>query len=191
MLKKVFIDSCDEFLLLRLRVLCTREGLSICEAADDKEIALVVRDLDAPLYENPITCGARTLTLSRVPSRSANAHLPMKNTDLCGLMRGIQLGARLSLSDDGKCAILDGKHIRLTEIEATLLRLLIEAEGRFVSHGDAVRHIWAGEASAGAVNVYIHYLREKLEHTGERIILAKRGCGYAIEKRFLGGTEEC
>ena len=39
------------------------------------------------------------------------------------------------------------------------------------------------------INVYIHYLREKLELCGEKIIIASREAGYRIDKRFLGG--EC
>ena len=46
--------------------------------------------------------------------------------------------------------------------------------------------VWGGEADSGVINVYIHYLREKLEVCGEKIILSSRKCGYKIDEKYLG-----
>ena len=35
------------------------------------------------------------------------------------------------------------------------------------------------------MNVYIHYLREKLEADGEKIILSSRSHGYKIDEKYL------
>lgn len=189
--KWVIVNSRDEYLVLRLQVLCAREDLKVSDTADVSDAALVIWDLDEPKEQAPSIKSARTLTVSRLEDVDADFHLPMRNAELSRLLRGEQTGTRLALSEDKKSAYLDGECIRLTEIEATLLSLLIEARGEFVSHEDAVRQIWKGEASTSAVNVYIHYLREKLERTGERIILAKRGRGYALDKKYTGGTGAC
>ena len=37
----------------------------------------------------------------------------------------------------------------------------------------------------GVVNVYVHYLREKLEKNGERIIISTRNLGYKINERMV------
>ena len=191
MANRVFVDSCDEYLTLRLRVLCARGGLSLCESADDGELSLIVRDLDFPSDKKDNCQQARVLTVSRNPAVAASIHLPIKNELLARLLRGEREGARLCLDEKERCAVLDGRRIRLTEVEAALLSLLIEAEGECVSHGEAVSRIWSDEVGCGTVNVYIHYLREKLERSGERIILAKRGRGYAIDKKFLKEDREC
>ena len=45
-------------------------------------------------------------------------------------------------------------------------------------------------ADEGVLNVYVHYLREKLERGGEKIIISSRGLGYKIDEKYLqtGGT---
>lgn len=188
--KKVFVNSRDEYLILRLQVLCERQGLSLCESADEDGVTLVVYDMDLPLAEQAYD-GVRCLTVSRAEQTPADIHLPVLNAELTQLLREDRQGARLRIRAQEKSAYLDGRRIRLTEIEASLLSLLAEAKGECVSHEEAIARIWSGSASAGAVNVYVHYLREKLEITGERVILAKRGRGYAIDKKFLGGEDEC
>ena len=44
-------------------------------------------------------------------------------------------------------------------------------------------HLAADEKT---VNVYIHYLREKLESGGEKIIISSRNMGYKIDSKYLG-----
>lgn len=191
MTNKIFVNSRDKYLILRLRVLAAREGLSLCESINEDGISLIIWDTEQPLLKLQDAFVARTLRLSRDPSIEADVHLPVANEELSALLRGKRGEARLLLDTNERCAYLDQKQIRLTEIESALLSLLIEAQGEYVSHEDAVERIWSGDAGTGAVNVYIHYLREKLEGTGERIILAKRGRGYAIDKKFLGGEKKC
>ena len=48
----------------------------------------------------------------------------------------------------------------------------------------AFEHVWHGDADGGIVNVYIHYLREKLEDCGERVIIASRGRGYSLSEKY-------
>ena len=35
------------------------------------------------------------------------------------------------------------------------------------------------------MNVYVHYLREKLEYNGEKVIISSRKNGYKIDERFF------
>lgn len=94
---------------------------------------------------------------------------------------------RLSLSLDDRCAYLGDESIRLTDAEARLLSELISADGGFVSRDTLRSRIWPDTDNDGVVNVYIHYLREKLEVHGEKIIISSRKEGYKIDERYGRG----
>ncbi len=89
---------------------------------------------------------------------------------------------RLILAD--KLATLDGEQIRLTELEGALLRELIDAGGELVCRDTLCERVFGG-AGNGMLNLYVHYLREKLERSGERVILSSRRGGYRISEEFL------
>ena len=88
-----------------------------------------------------------------------------------------------------RVARLDARTIKLTEVEGRLLRLLVDGGGEFVSREELAKKVWGENADGGVLNVYIHYLREKLEAGGEKIILSSRKGGYRIDERFLGGKD--
>ena len=83
-----------------------------------------------------------------------------------------------------------GNTVRLTEIEHALLSLLHSFGGEFVDREMISRTVWDGRADSRLINLYVHYLREKLETGGEKIILSSRKCGSAIDKKFLGGSTD-
>lgn len=94
---------------------------------------------------------------------------------------------RLIIESDARHVVLDGEKIRLTESEHKLLSLIAEGNGELVSREELTLGVFGERADGGILNVYIHYLREKLEGKGERIILASRRGGYRIDKKYLGG----
>ncbi len=72
----------------------------------------------------------------------------------------------------------------LTKREFELLRLLIERKGEIITREEATRIIWGKteENETNIVDVYIRYLREKLdEKFGIKIITTVRGKGYTIK----------
>lgn len=79
-----------------------------------------------------------------------------------------------------------GRSIKLTELECDLLALLLSRGGEPISREEILSELWGGEADSGVINVYIHYLREKLEYTGEKVIISSRKLGYGIDKKFIG-----
>ena len=85
-----------------------------------------------------------------------------------------------------KCVHLHGKTIRLTDVEFSLLCALVDAKGGFISREELIQKIWGDSATDGILNVYIHYLREKIEFLGEKIIISSRKLGYKIEEKYLG-----
>ena len=92
------------------------------------------------------------------------------------------------LFEDQGTVILRGRSIRLTEVEYSLFRAIYEKGADGATREELVRTVWGEGADEGVLNVYVHYLRQKLETDGERVILAKRGLGYFINTKILGGA---
>ena len=89
---------------------------------------------------------------------------------------------------DSQKSVRVGKNtVRLTELEYSLFSLLYERCGEYVSREEILSEVWDGRADRGIINVYVHYLREKLECEGEKIILSSRNYGYKINEKYLGG----
>ena len=94
------------------------------------------------------------------------------------------------LSVGEKSVYLRGEKIKLTEVEFLLLSRLIAGGGEFVSRNTLLTDVWGEGFDGGVLNVYIHYLREKLEVGGEKIIVSSRKNGYKIDEKYLKGGYE-
>ena len=64
--------------------------------------------------------------------------------------------------------------------------MLYEKKGEYVSREELRLGVWDEDTDSGVVNVYIHYLRQKLER-GEKIINTSRSLGYKIDEKYIGG----
>lgn len=73
--------------------------------------------------------------------------------------------------------------VELTGREFALLLLLVKRKGETVTRADAASAVWGkGGADTNIVDVYVRYLREKLdEKFGIKIISTVRGEGYTIK----------
>ncbi len=78
---------------------------------------------------------------------------------------------------------VDGQVLDLSAREIGLLEVLLLRAGRLVSKEQLVDHLcgWGEEVSNNAIEVYVHRLRKKLEHSGVQIV-TMRGLGYCLEK---------
>ena len=114
--------------------------------------------------------------------------LPFKHEDLINIVLGAGNGTDkpLTLSADGKHAYLLGERIKLTDVEYKLLKKLLLADG-FVSRDELLVSVWDGECDSGVVNVYVYYLRKKLEKSGNKVIISSRNEGYGIDEKYKGG----
>jgi DNA-binding response OmpR family regulator len=77
-----------------------------------------------------------------------------------------------------------GAPLDLTAREYAILELLALRAGRVVSRTEIWDHVydWAEERDSNVVDVYIGYLRRKLEQGGRsRLIQTRRGMGYVLE----------
>jgi two-component system, OmpR family, response regulator len=77
-----------------------------------------------------------------------------------------------------------GREVTLTAREFEVLEYLARHEGEVVSRAQLLEHVWAGDfdGSPNIVDVYIGYLRKKLERpSGRRLIRTVRGSGFVLE----------
>ena len=90
----------------------------------------------------------------------------------------------LALDENTHTVYYKGEKIALTQKEFALLALLFENRGSPISREAALRSVFSDAgASTNVVDVYVNYLRAKIDHKfGVRIISTVRGCGYMIQK---------
>ena len=89
----------------------------------------------------------------------------------------------LQVDLSGKTARRNGRDLALTSREYQLLVLLLRHQPQVVSRERILREIWPEERSAASnvVEVYVRYLRRKLEAEGQsRLIHTVRGEGYRL-----------
>ena len=73
--------------------------------------------------------------------------------------------------------------LALTAREYALLQLLMEHSGQVLSRDQILRQVWHDQrgAASNVIEVYVRYLRQKLEEQGEkRLIHTVRGQGYCL-----------
>ena len=78
----------------------------------------------------------------------------------------------------GSARLSDGRQISLSPKEYSVLRLLMEHRGKVISREAISAAI--GESSANKADVYICFLRKKLESSEVRLIQTVRGTGYTL-----------
>jgi two-component system response regulator MprA len=80
-----------------------------------------------------------------------------------------------------------GRELALTEREYQLLALLLRHRGEVVSRERILSSVWeeGGGATSNVIEVYVRYLRQKLEaHEGRRLLHTVRGRGYCLAEHW-------
>ena len=177
-MKRVAAVSKNEYLLRKIELtLCTAAKVFSSGSYPSEYFDVCLWDIDT--VENAPS-DERVYRMSAY--REAEIELPFEFSVLFDIIEKKESTAALVLGE--RCAYLRGERIKLTELECKLLERLMRAGGEYVSRADIMRDVWGDDADAGIINVYIHYLREKLEQ-GEKIIVSSRSLGYKIEGRYL------
>lgn len=89
----------------------------------------------------------------------------------------------LALDTAARQVAIADEVVPLTAKEFALLELLARRAGELVTRSDIVEHCYdfAAEATSNVIDVYIGYLRKKLERPGKpRLIHTRRGQGYLL-----------
>lgn len=79
-----------------------------------------------------------------------------------------------------------GRTVRLTEVEYALFDALYRVRG-FCDRQALAREVWGDAGNLTLLNVYLHYLRAKLETEGEKVFVSSRKNGIRIDEKY---TEE-
>ena len=178
MKKNVSVITADKYLFQKILLELSDEYNVMPEKT--KGVALVLVDIDTVDVRDD---GA--ITMSRYgkcdiplpfPIGSLSEHLKSENEKT------------FYLDNQTHSAFLRGEKIKLTDVEFSLLSLIYGAGGEFVSREEILEKVWKNSADSGVINVYVHYLREKLERHGEKIIISSRNGGYKLDEKYLGGA---
>lgn len=117
---------------------------------------------------------AELLARIRALSRRANA-IPEDHVLTCG---------DLSLDLRTRQAVREGQTIELTTKEFGLLEALLRHPGQVLTRSQLLDMVWGMDAlqtESNVVDIYVHYLRNKVDKDFEpKLIRTVRGAGYAI-----------
>lgn len=184
MKKRIGVITKNENLYNKIRLLLRSECESVLikDPADLCGTSLIFADIDT----SNIPEGVKAVSMSAV--KECDISLPFKHEDvLAYASEASETGEYIDLLPDGKGARFGDITVKLTDVEYRLLRMLIEADGKFVSRDLLLEEIWGKDQESGVVNVYIHYLRSKLEKDGRKVILSSRKEGYGIDEKYRRG----
>jgi two-component system OmpR family response regulator len=89
----------------------------------------------------------------------------------------------LTLDEDSHEVFRDGESIHLTATEFELLRFLMRNPRRVLSKAQILDRVWSYDfgGQANVVEIYISYLRRKIDAGREPMIHTRRGAGYLIK----------
>lgn len=92
--------------------------------------------------------------------------------------------ADLELDDDAHRVRRAGEDVALSPTEYKLLRYLLLNQGRVVSKGQILDHVWQYDfgGEGGVVETYIGYLRRKVDQSEPTLIHTIRGVGYTLRR---------
>lgn len=93
----------------------------------------------------------------------------------------------LTLDEDSREVFRDGAEISLTATEFELLRYLMRNPRRVLSKAQILDRVWQYDfgGQANVVELYISYLRKKIDAGREPMIHTMRGAGYVLKPASL------
>lgn len=89
----------------------------------------------------------------------------------------------ITVDEPSQLASRDGRVIALTAIETSLLTVLLDHTNQTITRRSLAEAVWGAKDAprSNVIDVYISYLRSKLEANGEpRVIHTVRGVGYCF-----------
>lgn len=177
MKKHVGIITADTVLYNKIRLLL-RETATVTLADVKDEIDsydLLLADVRAAGYD---VAGAVLI------GEGGRLPLLFKHEDLCNILdESGRADHTITLSAKDHTAYVFGDAVRLTEVEFKLLEVILSADG-YVTKQELLRTVWGDGYDEGVVNVYVHYLRRKLERDGQKVIISSRNEGYKISEKY-------
>ena len=131
-----------------------------------------------------LRCGADDFWLSGVGTSDLLLRLRLHRTiQMREGRRPLQLQYQdISLDPATRQVRRAGRELGLTAREYALLLVMIKRPGHVFSREQLLREVWNDQRSnSNVVEVYVRYLRQKLEGEGQsRVLLTVRGKGYSL-----------
>ena len=115
----------------------------------------------------------------------------VRRAGLAASAAGVQLAVGdLSMDEDAHEVHRGGEQIDLTATEFELLRYLIRNPGRVLSKAQILDQVWSYDfgGRAHVVELYISYLRKKVDNGREPMIHTVRGVGYVLKPALKPAT---
>lgn len=172
---RITVFTTDRYLFQKIK-LALRGTAEVSLGGTDPQ-GIVLFDLDTVFSLPP----EGALTMSR--RQACDIPLPPSLSRIRALV-GEEGAQAIEVFEKERAVLLRGERIKLTEVEFSLFSLLHSRCGEFITREEILDTVWGADADAGVINVYIHYLREKLEKHGEKIIISSRKCGYKIDGKY-------
>ncbi|GAB2855320.1 response regulator transcription factor [Actinocorallia aurea] len=116
--------------------------------------------------------------LARLNGLVRRAGITRRTADRPGLLKV----AGLELDEDSREVFRDGDPVDLTPTEFELLRFLMRNPRRVLSKAQILDHVWSYDfgGRAHVVELYISYLRKKIDAGRAPLIHTVRGVGYVL-----------
>ncbi len=192
---QVLILSADALFARMLAIELEMQGISVqcaSEAVRKAEAKIVLLDLDTAMpptdgrYRHMIGFTCRSASTGAEAGRLCSLVLrrPFEMRRFREEIGSLLLGqdAReegIQLSDDRTQVILpNGDHVSLSPKEGAVLSLLLSRRGEPVTREEIAAEI--GDSETNKAEVYLCYLRRKLETPERRLIQTVRGKGYRL-----------
>ena len=91
----------------------------------------------------------------------------------------------IKLSSETHQVFKNDKEVLLTQKEFSLLEYLLRNKGRVCTRTSIIEHVWDihFDADTSVIDVYINYIRKKLEIDSKELIHTLRGVGYLAKEK--------
>ena len=179
-MKKVLILTLDEFLYEKISLELYGKFECVRQQNESTEADFTVVDLDSV---RSTELGGSVITVSR--SGKATVRRPFAIGEIERQIADISSEIPIIPEPDSRSVRISGKRIALTDVEYALFDSLYKRKGAFATRSELNEEVWGRESDGSLLNVYVHYLREKLEYNGEKVIISSRKNGYKIDERFF------
>jgi len=130
-------------------------------------------------------CGADDFIVKPIEDKILLARIKARLSGKTGAQNEYKIG-KLILNVKNITVEYDGQKVDLTPQEFKLLELLVKNKGRVLTRNVILERVWGYKADVQTrvVDVYIGYLRNKLEKkAGRKLIDTVRGFGYIIKDK--------
>jgi hypothetical protein len=175
---KIAVLTNDKYLYRKAELELCNAGFTVCNDAIDADA--IVLDTE---YTGDTPDKLYTVKLSWANEEGCLG-IPFAKGELKKRFAAHSGTPRLTLDCDTHSCTLDAKRIPLTSHEFALLKLLKDAAGEYVTRELIMESVFGGKNDR-LLNLYVHYLRDKLETGGEKIIFSSRGNGYRISADLI------